>query len=169
MGQARPLGPRRTAPCSRRGRLLPQEARQVPRDRRVGGVGQAELLQARRAAAARGISVLATAGRKPSPSTRSMSSRSSVALIVPPTRPVPLPRIVTGCSLAFDAGSSSFSLATRQLCHSACMLAAVDARALLGQPLRHHAGQRQVDVVAAQQDVLAHRHAVRAPARRRAR
>ena len=40
------------------------------------------------------------------------------------------------------------------------VLPAVDPRALLGQAMRHHAGQRQVHVVAAQQDVLAHRHAV---------
>ena len=38
------------------------------------------------------------------------------------------------------------------------VLPAVDLRALLGQAMRHHAGQRQVHVVAAQQDVLAHRH-----------
>ena len=40
------------------------------------------------------------------------------------------------------------------------MLPGIDARAFFGQPLRHHPGQRQVDVVAAQQDVLAHGHAV---------
>ena len=40
------------------------------------------------------------------------------------------------------------------------VLAAIDARALFGQALRHHAGQGQIDVVAAQQDVLAHGDAV---------
>ena len=75
--------------------------------------------------------------------------------MVPPTSPVPLPRIVTGSSLAFDPGSSSFSLATRQLFHSACscrlsMRVPFSARLSADQ-----ARQRQVDIVAAQQDVLA--------------
>ena len=63
-------------------------------------------------------------------------------------------------SFAFVPGSSSFSLAIRQLSHSAWMLPAVEPRALLGQSMRHRVRQRQVDVVAAQQNVLADRHAV---------
>ena len=86
--------------------------------------------------------------------------------MVPPTSPVPLPRIVTGCSFAFEPGSSSFSLATRQLRPQRLVLPAVDPRALLRQSVRHHAGQREIDVVAAQQNVLAHRHAVQARVRR---
>ena len=39
------------------------------------------------------------------------------------------------------------------------MLPAVDLRALLRQAMGHHAGQRQVHVVPAQQNVLAYRHA----------
>ncbi len=39
-------------------------------------------------------------------------------------------------------------------------LAAIEARALFRQPLRHHARQRQIDVVAAEENVLAHGHAI---------
>ena len=49
------------------------------------------------------------------------------------------------------------------------MLAAVDARAFLGEPLRDHAGEREIDIVAAEQDVLADRDAARATVRRRSR
>ena len=99
VGHARPLGPRRTAPCSARRRLLPQEARHVPRDRRIGRIGQPEFLQAHAAlrAPACPCSPPPAESRRPAPAR--YRSRSSVALIVPPTRPVPLPRIVTGCFL----------------------------------------------------------------------
>ena len=114
--------PARSAPhraVLRRGRLLPQEARHVARDRRrrPRTAGRSPAGPMRRCCA--GISVLATAGRKPSSSTCSISPPCSVALIVPPTSPVPLPRMVTGASFAFAPGSSSFSLATRQFAHSA--------------------------------------------------
>ena len=66
----------------------------------------------RRGAAPPASRVLRDGGKKPSPRTWSMSSRCTVALIVPPTRPVPLPRMVTGCSSAFEPGASSFSFAT---------------------------------------------------------
>ena len=46
------------------------------------------------------------------------------------------------------------------------MLPAVDARALLGEPLRDDSGEREIDVVAAEQDVLADRDAARATVRR---
>ena len=50
-------------------RLLAEEARQVPSDGGIGRVGQPDFLQRRRGAACAGISLLATAGKKPSPST----------------------------------------------------------------------------------------------------
>ena len=98
-----------------------------------------------------------------------MSSRRSAALMVPPTRPLPLPRIVTGCSLARRAGLQQLLLGDAAIVPQRLQLPAVEARAFLRQTLRHHAGQRQIDIVAAQQNVLAHGHAVQARARPRAR
>ena len=71
----------------------------------------------------------------PRPAPVRYRSRSSAALMVPPTRPVPLPRIVTDCSAAVEPGSSSFSFATRQLFHSDCSWRLSMLRALLRQPL----------------------------------
>ena len=161
VGQARPLGPRRTAPCSAAGRLLPQEARQVPRDGGVGRVGQADLLQAHAALPRAAYRVLGTAGRKPSRRMRSMSARCSLALMVPPTSPVPLPRMVTGCSSALAIRDRAASPWPRGSCaHSAwsCRLSMrvpFSASRCATMPR-----QREVDVVAAQQDVLAHGDAV---------
>ena len=107
-----------------------------------------------------GISVLATAGRNPSPSTCSISLRNSVALMVPPTRPVPLPRMVTGLFLGLGIRIQQLFFGHAAVVPQGLELAAVEARALFGQALRNRAGQRQVDVVAAQQNVLAHGHAV---------
>ncbi len=53
----------------------------------VGGIGQSQLLQAHAALMRRAYRCYSTAGRKPSPSTCSISLRSSVALMVPPTSP----------------------------------------------------------------------------------
>ncbi len=91
---------------------------------------------------------------------RSTSSASSFSLIVPPTRPVPRPRIVTGCSRFWLPVSSSFSLAKPALLPERVQLHGVQFRALRRELLLQVAGQRQVDVVAAQQDVLAHGHAL---------
>ena len=149
------------------GGLLAEEARHVPGDGGIGGVGQAELLKSDAALA--GGHVVA-ADRRAGSLRRAPAryrTRSSDALIVPPTRPVPLPRIVTGCSLAFESGSSSFSLATRQFAQS-CWCWRLSMRVPFSrEPLRDHAGEREIDVIAAEQDVLADRDAARATARRR--
>jgi len=46
VGQAKPLGPRRTAPLLGGGGLLAEESRQLPGDGGIGGVGQSDFLQA---------------------------------------------------------------------------------------------------------------------------
>ena len=67
---------------------------------------------------------------------------------------------MTGCSLAFESGLEQLLLGDAAVGPERLVLPAVDARALLRQPLRDHAGQREIDIVAAEQDVLAHRDAV---------
>ena len=83
------------------------------------------------------------------------SSRVSSVEIEPPTRRVPRPRMVTGWALT-RAPSKSRSLADPALVPELLELPRVDAVAgaleLLLQPSR----ERQIHVVAAQQDVLAH-------------
>ena len=68
--------------------------------------------------------------------------------------------MVTGCSFACRARLQQLFLGHAAVGPQRQMLAAVDLRALLGQSVRHHARQGQIHVVAAQQNVLAHRHAV---------
>ena len=88
-------------------------------------------------------------------------------MIVPPTRPVPRPRIVTACSLA------SLARVEQSLLRDPALLpqrvAAASHRALcpsLRSCAFEHAGQREVHVVAAEQDVLADRDTVERAARR---
>ena len=59
-----------------------------------------------------------------------------------------------------DSGSSSFSLATRQLSHSAWSCRLSMRVPFSARRCADDAGQRQIDIVAAQQDVLAHRDAL---------
>ena len=80
--------------------------------------------------------------------------------MVPPTKPVPLPRMVTGVLLRLRAGLQQLFLGDAAVGPQRQVLPAVDPGALLGQALRHHAGQREIDVVAAQQNVIADRDAV---------
>ena len=75
--------------------------------------------------------------------------------MVPPIRLDPLPRIVTGTSSALESGSSSFSLARRQLLQSACSWKRIDLRASRGEICGYGVGQGQIDIVAAQQNVFA--------------
>ena len=84
-----------------------------------------------------------------------MSSRSSLVLMVPPTRPVPRPRIVTASSRFLLSLSSRRSLAKRHCCHSACNCIESSFGSFGGQLLLEMPRQREIDVVAAQQDVLA--------------
>ena len=70
---------------------------------------------------------------------------------------------------AGDAGSSSFSLASRQLFQSACSWKASIFVPLRGQFGRDGVGESEIDVVAAQQDVIADGDAIELQLRRRVR
>ena len=138
-----------------RGRLLPQEARHVPGDGGIGGVRQSDLLQAHAPLPRRHI--LAGHVRE--------EALAQNALDV-----VAMQRRLDGAahqagSLAQDGHRLLRLLGGRIeqlfLGHAAVVpqrlqLQAVDLRALLRQPVGHQARQRQVDIVAAQQDVLAY-------------
>ncbi len=140
-------------------RLLAQEARHVPRDRGIGRVGQADLLQAdapllRRHIRARDRRqeafaeyVLDVFAQQ-----RGLDGAAHQARALAQNRD----RLLFG----FRARIEQLLFRHAAVGPQRLELAAVDARALLGQPVRHHAGQREIDVVAAQQDVLAHRDAV---------
>ncbi len=53
-------------------------------------------------------------------------------------------------------------MAARQLAHSARCWRRIDPGAFFSEPLGHDAGEREIDIVAAEQDVIAHRDAVEA-------
>jgi len=79
--------------------------------------------------------------------------------MVPPTRPVPFPKMVTACSLALEPGSSSFSLAVRQLFQRACSWRLSIRVPFCARRFGDHVSQGQVDVIAAEQDVFTHGYA----------
>ncbi len=68
--------------------------------------------------------------------------------------------MVTALLASLGAGFQQLFFGDAAVVPQGLKLAAVDARALLRETLRNRTGQRQVDVVAAQQNVLAHGHAV---------
>ena len=98
--------------------------------------------------------MLATLGKNPSTRTWSRSSRASSVLMVPPTSFVPLPSNVIGrfCVLG---DSKSLFLRDAALMPQAVQLPGVDAMARGLKALLQNARQRQIHVVAAQQDVIA--------------
>ena len=106
------------------------------------------------------MSSLDTTGKKPSRRTASRSARRSLALIVPPTRPVPLPRIVTGLLVGFRSRLEQLFLGDAAIVPERVKLQAVELGSLLRQLAFDGAGQREIHVVAAEQDVLADGHAV---------
>ena len=134
--------------------LLAEEPGQVAGDRRVGGVGQADLGQAD-AAAARGLVGRRAAGEEAveQDAVRAVSRVSSV-LIEPPMTFEPRPRTATGAA-AFLGSAKSVSLAVRQAWPSATRWAASSPSMPLGQRRGDGVGQGEVHVVAAEQDVLA--------------
>ena len=80
-------------------------------------------------------------------------------MIVPPTRPLPLPRIVTGCSVARRVFRQQLFFGHAALRPQRLHLHRVELRALGRELLFEVPRQRQVDIVAAEQDVFAHRGA----------
>ena len=160
VGQASPLGPRRTAPCSALDACCRRNFAMCRVIAASAAYGNPISCNPTRRCAVRHFRARDSRQKSFAAARGSMSSRSSDALMVPPTRPVPLPRIVTGCSFAFESGSSSFSFAMPALAARAREAAElIELRALLGKPLRHHAGERQIHVVAAEQNMLADRDA----------
>ena len=158
VGQASPLGPRRTgAAAARRGRLPGEEPRQVARHGRIRRVGQPELLQTHAARASRHL-VAPTAGKKPSSEHRVHIVARQRSVIVPPISREPLPSRVTGL-FARDA-SRAASPSRRGTGARGVQLPRVDAMAVRLEPLLQQAREREVHVVAAEQDVIADRDAL---------
>ena len=124
-------------------------------DDRVRRVGQPELLQAARRASPCGRSVTSVSGKKPSSTTASSVARSSFAATVFATRPEPRDGTAMGASverrvvrtIAPWRGSRAWIRARN--CHASMVLPAVSSLRLQG------VGQREIHVVAAEQDVLA--------------
>ncbi len=153
-GAGQAAGPRRTALCSdaaacwrrnfARWRVMAASER----------IGQAHFLQADAAGAVRHFSARRRAGRKPS-STCSICSRRSFALMVPPIRLEPLPRIVTGRFVGIRFGVEQLFFGEAAVVPERLQLEAVDLRAVRGQIAGDGVGQREIDVVAAEQDVFA--------------
>ncbi len=101
-----------------------------------------------------GWSVGAHRGRKPSINTFLSRSRVSSVLIEPPMTFEPRPSTVTGAAF-FLRSVNRVSLAVRQAWPSATRWPASSPSIPWGKRGGHGIGQRQVHVVAAQQDVLA--------------
>ena len=144
---------RRPAGVERAG-LLAEEPGEVARDRRVGGVGQADLGQADAAPARRHVGRRARAAGTRRAGPVSSISRVSSVLIEPPMTFEPRPRTVTGAAF-FLRSVNSVSLAVRQAWPSATRWAASSPSIPWGKRGGHGVGQGEVHVVAAEQDVLA--------------
>ena len=159
VGQARPLGPRRTAPCSevaacwRRKRarcrvmagsaaygrpISCNPARRWRSGMSLLGHGRQESL------AQNAIDVVAVQ--------RGFDGAAHQAAAFAENRHRLLAKL--------GAGLQQLFLRDAAVAPECLELPAVDARAFLRQPLRNRARQRQVDVIAAQQNVLAHGHAI---------
>ena len=80
--------------------------------------------------------------------------------MVPPTTPRAFAQNGDGLFVLLIAGIEQLFLGGAAIVPQRLKLEAVDLGALLRELIGHQPGQRQIDVVAAQQDVLAHRHAV---------
>ena len=113
--------------------------------------------------------MLATAGRKPSPSTCSISAAQQRGLDGAADQAGAFAEDRDGLLLGLGVRIEQLFLGDAAVGPQRLVLAAVDARAFSASRCGHHAGQREIDVVAAQQDVLADGDAVRAPVRRSAR
>ncbi len=80
--------------------------------------------------------------------------------MVPPTRPVPRPRMVTGFLALLVAFVEQAFFGEAALLPKRVQLHRVELGSLGGELLLEMTGEREVHVVAAQQDVLADGHAV---------
>ncbi len=140
-------------------RLLAQEPGEVARDGRVGRIGQPQFLQTH--AALRGGHLgAAHCGQKAfaqhlldiRPQQRSLDGAAHQSRAFTENRD----RLLLGFRIRFQELFLG-QAAVRPQC---LVLPAIDARAFFSQTMRHHSGQGQVHVVAAQQDMFAHGHAV---------
>ena len=146
----------RGAITARRRRLAAEEVRQVAGDGRVGGVRQAELLQAGAPLRLRPVAELRSAGRSRRPASRSTSARSTSVRSAAADHLAAAAEDRDRHACRRCRRSSSRSLASRQLAtqaaqlprrRAACRSAASRSRTLIGE--------REVHVVAAEQDVVA--------------
>ncbi len=160
VGQATPLGPRRIADAA--GPPAACRARKRARCRVTAGSAAYGNPSSWRPTCRRraGISSDRDVGEESvDEHLRPDRSRRSSPRSMPPISRVPLPSTVTGC--ASRAGSAnSVSFATRRLVPQRLQLPGVDAVSLLLEPLLHQARERQIHVVAAEQDVIANRDAL---------
>ena len=82
--------------------------------------------------------------------------------MVPPTRPVPRPRIVTGCSASVESGCEHAFLCDSALLPQRIELHRIELRVLLGELRLDSTCEREIHVVAAEQDVFAYGDALKA-------
>ena len=139
-------------------RLLPQEAREVARDGRIRRVGQAHFLQTG-APRICGMSVLATRGKKAFEhlfdlfaAQRCFDRAADQARSFAENRD----RHFVGLRLRIE----QLFLREAAVVPQRLQLEAVDLRAFRGQFGRYRVGEREIDVVAAEQDVFADRDAL---------
>ena len=156
---------RRTAPDRPTSRRPPprcaQEPRQVPRDGRVGGVRQAELLQADAPLARRHRIARARRGKKPSTSTLFTIVRASASVLIVP--PISLRAAAEHRHRRCGAGTVAEAALPSPAAPGATARAAARRRACgpaAASRCCSSAGEREVHVVAAEQDVVADGHAL---------
>ena len=106
-----------------------------------------------------GIASLATRGKKPSTSTLRTSAAVTSVRIVPPISLLPRPSSVTGCARERRV-AEELLLRHAGLMPQPVQLPGVEPVPLLLEPRLQHAREREVHVVAAEQDVIADGHAL---------
>ena len=134
-------------------RLAREKGGEVPCNAGILRVRQAHLRQSRAPRRARGSSVTPTFGMKPSMRMRVTSSRVNSSLIVPPTSAEPRLGIEIGAFFSFGIGEQKLFRLTASVSQR---------RELPGiqiLALREMVREREVHIVAAEQDVIADGHA----------
>ena len=155
-GASRALARREPSSCASAPACRVRNAGEVPRDGGIRRVRQAELRQAARARAVTGRASRATCGKKPSTSVlRHLVARQLGAQRRRRAAPSPREAIAMGAA-ASAASASSRSLATRHACTRLACCHRSSALPSRLELLPHEVREREVHVVAAEQDVVAH-------------
>ena len=149
------------------GRGAREKRGQVARDRRIGFVRQPELAQAGAAIAAAGSLRPPRVSGRNSSRAASTSSRVRSTVIESPMSDRPAPRTVIGTrSAAASPSIRSLAALHSRRSDDRCVIASRMVGADLGDPALDDRGEREIEVVAAEEQVIADRHAFE---RRRAR